>query len=145
MWTDLRLASCLPQSGGIHAGEKPCAWRCGEAFCQVDYLRQHQRTHTGGRPCECNSWGTSFGQREYLTWHLRNYTKEKPCVIAVRGSEAGRPLLSAKGSYRKLIQSGTLLCIWIYEGERTSGCCVMTKLSSIVLPLVCTEKKSQEY
>ncbi|XP_045579174.1 protein krueppel-like [Salmo salar] len=59
--------------------DKPYACpTCGKRFAEANYVKKHQRVHTGVKPFSCTQCHMRFAQAGDLRWHLRVHTGEKP-------------------------------------------------------------------
>ncbi|XP_029604897.1 uncharacterized protein LOC115191034, partial [Salmo trutta] len=59
--------------------DKPYACpTCGKRFAEVNYVKKHQRVHTGVKPFSCTQCHMRFAQAGDLRRHQRVHTGEKP-------------------------------------------------------------------
>ena len=69
----------LLQHDRIHTGEKPCKCdTCDAQFSQSSKWKNHVCIHTGEKPYKCDTCGAQFSQIFNLKKHVRIHTGHKP-------------------------------------------------------------------
>ncbi|KAJ8333271.1 hypothetical protein SKAU_G00421670 [Synaphobranchus kaupii] len=66
-----------------------CA-QCGKRFSRQDYLKVHQRCHTGDKPFPCSQCQKSFACRHHLKQHLLIHSGLKPFSCTTCGRDFSR-------------------------------------------------------
>ena len=61
----------------IHKKSYKCEM-CNKVFTRKNYLKKHNRVHTGEKPYKCNQCNKEFTHKCTLTNHMRIHTGEKP-------------------------------------------------------------------